>query len=114
VQPFPGPGPKMKLSTESGRYPAWSPNGEELFYLAGGTIWVVPVQTGPEFVLGRPEPLFEEGFLAEHGLAHGFEVSPDGERFLTLKNPEEETPDRQIVYVPNWAEEIALLMEQKQ
>ena len=114
VQPFPGPGPKMKLSTDSGRYPAWSPSGEELFYLAGGTIWVVPVQTGPEFVLGRPEPLFEEGFLAEHGLAHGFEVSPDGERFLTLKNPEEETPDRQIVYVPNWAEEIALLMEQKQ
>ena len=56
----------------------------------------------------------EERFFAELGLAHGFEVSHNGERFLALKNPEEATPERQLVYIPNWSEEMQQLMAQQQ
>ena len=34
------------------------------------------------------------------------EVSPDGQRFLIVKYPEEATPERRLVYVPNWFEEL--------
>ena len=32
VRPFPGPGGKWQVSTDGGRYPEWSPAGDELFY----------------------------------------------------------------------------------
>src|SRR5262249_36321397 len=34
VQPFPGPGGKVPISTDGGEFPQWSPNGRELFFLS--------------------------------------------------------------------------------
>src|SRR4029077_20632013 len=35
VQPYPGPGGKWQISTESGREPVWNRNGREVFYRSG-------------------------------------------------------------------------------
>ena len=31
-----------KPTTDGGHSPVWSPNGRELFYYSGGTMWAVP------------------------------------------------------------------------
>jgi len=113
VRPYPELVPRIKVSTEGGFTPAWNPNGRELFYTSGGQIWVVPVETEPEFVAGRPEPLVEPGFLASPW-ENFFQVSPDGQRFLLVKPKEEEQEPLRLVYVPNWHEELEQLMVQKQ
>src|SRR5207249_4619576 len=35
VQPYPGPGKKLAISSEGGRDPRWSPRGNELFFRNG-------------------------------------------------------------------------------
>ena len=47
VQPFPGPGQKVQISSEGGAEPVWSPNGKELFYRNGDKVMIVPVSIGP-------------------------------------------------------------------
>src|SRR6185295_15238771 len=42
VQPYPGPGEKVQISTGFGSEPAWAGNGRELLY-RGGTPTVMPV-----------------------------------------------------------------------
>jgi len=59
-----------------------------------------------QLVAGQPEPLLEEGFGAEHGLADACQVSPDGERFLVVKSLEGARVPRRLVHVPNWFEEL--------
>src|SRR5262249_17776669 len=71
VQPFPGPGPRIQVSTESfpatsgGRtllglinlFTAWSVDGKELFYLCGRKVMAVEIQTHPELRAGNPRVL---------------------------------------------------------
>ena len=70
---------------------------------------VVSVETEPAFRAGRPEVLFE-GFYRTTGLTPGwqyYDISPDGERFLMVKETAEEG---QIHVVTNWFEELKRLV----
>jgi Tol biopolymer transport system component len=44
VQPFPGPGGKVPISTNGGLQPMWSRDGRELFYRAGDSLMAVPIE----------------------------------------------------------------------
>ena len=33
---------RWEATTDGGHSPVWSPNGRELFYYSGGTMWAVP------------------------------------------------------------------------
>jgi hypothetical protein len=67
----------------------------------------VPVETDPTFRLGTPQKLFSGPYL-------GWDISPDGKRFLTLKAKGDESSDNetakagspQINIVLNWFEEL--------
>ncbi len=78
VQPFPGPGAKVRISTEGGSAPRWSRNGRELFYWlpARNGLMAVETQTTPTFHAGLPQQLFK--------MFSGttWDVTPDGKRFL--------------------------------
>lgn len=47
IQPYPGPGGKMPISTEGGAEPQWSWNGRQLFYRRQNKeeVWAVDVRT---------------------------------------------------------------------
>jgi hypothetical protein len=60
----------------------------------------VAIQLEPAFRAGRPELLFE-------GTYQGFDVAPDGQRFLMVKNVEASAPQTdQLNFVVNWLEEL--------
>ena len=89
VQPFPGPGGKWQVSIDGGSEPVWARSGKEIFYRSDRRMMAVPVQTIPTFALGRALRLFEGDYEFSHRNHTNYDVSPDGQRFLMLKN---ETP----------------------
>ena len=107
VQPYPGPGGKWQISTEGGTEPVWNPNGRELFYRSGDKMMAVEITTQPGFTVGKPRILFEGRYELAPVAAANYAVSPDGQRFLMIKPPEQSSSSfTQIVVVQNWFEEL--------
>ena len=107
MQPYPGPGGRWQVSTEGGEEPVWNPNGRELFYRSRDRMMAVDVATQPSFSAGKPRMLFSSGlYLPSPNGFHFYDVSPDGQRFLMIKQSEEAAALTQIVVVQNWFEEL--------
>lgn len=98
VQSFPKSGRKRQISTEGGNFPRWSRNGRELFFRNGAKLMAVSIETQPELTTGQPRFLFEGPYL------EGYDLAPDGQRFLMVEAPEKPLP--QINVVLNWFEEL--------
>jgi serine/threonine-protein kinase len=86
VRPFPGPGGKWQVSTDGGTEPVWARSGKEIFYRSERRMMAVPVQAGPTFAPGTAQRLFEGDYEFSHRNHPNYDVSPDGQRFLMLKN----------------------------
>jgi serine/threonine-protein kinase len=111
VQPYPGPGPRVLVSTDGGSEPAWRSDGTELFYavITGNLVrmMVVPVKaTVAEFSAGTPRKLFEGRYVTSSPV-RGYDVTADGQRFLMVRplDPLPE-PAPELVIVENWLEEL--------
>ena len=87
----------------------WAANGKELFYLSGGAMMAVPIQTAGSFSAGNPAKLFEGTFYTG-GTVRVYDVSRDGQRFLMIKEPQTATDptatQASMVMVLNWFEEL--------
>jgi Tol biopolymer transport system component len=109
VRSFKNEGRKWQISTDGGRDPLWSPNGKELFFRMGDTIMTVPVTTEhSSFRAGAPEPLFKLDWGGGLGLGMYFDIAPDGERFIALKqeSPKEKIDRAHLRFVFNWFDEV--------
>jgi serine/threonine-protein kinase len=107
VQPYPGPGGKLVISTDGGTEPIWNPNGRELIYRSGDKMMAVDVSTQSGFTAGKPRMLFEGRYERAPIPIANYDVSPDGQRFLMLKPSEStEAAPTQINVVLNWFEEL--------
>ena len=95
VQPFPGGGPKQRVSASGGTIPRWSQDGRELFYLAPDRrLMVASIATrGSSLEMGPPRALFTLSTTS------GYEPSPDGQRFLVTTVVSAAPP---IVVILNW------------
>jgi Tol biopolymer transport system component len=127
VQPFPVPGRRVPISTDSGSSPAWRGDGKELYYVeqrvVGGadrfsiegvgvvSVMAVRVHAGREgFSVGTPRKLFEGPFVVESG-ARSYDVTPDGQRFLMVQVLEPlPQPAPELILVTNWFEELRRLV----
>ncbi|MDA2925536.1 hypothetical protein MYX65_12965 [Acidobacteria bacterium AH-259-L09] len=110
VRPYPESDAKWLVSgEEGGDVPVWSPDGSELFYRSGNRMMVVSVQTKPTFSMDKPRVLFEGSYFvhARRGVSPSYDISPDGQRFLMIKEAEGGT---QIHVVLNWFEELKRLV----
>ena len=108
VQPFPEGSGRWQVSVNGGTQPRWNPDGSELFYVEGANLLMaVPFQSGDSTAsLGRPEPLFQSADLNFRGVSWPqYDVSADGQRFLTATPVETETSTT-IRVVLNWYEEF--------
>ncbi len=106
VEPYPGPGPKVMISTEGGQLPVWSRDGKELFYRWGDRMMAATVETQPEFKVTGTEVLFKGRYLTNE--FHNYDVAPDG-RFLMIQESQASTPPA-IHVVLNWFEELKRLV----
>jgi len=103
---------RVPVTTAGGRAPAWSRNGRELFYLdANNMLTSVPVRIGTTFSAGKPTQLLKTAYFAGFG-NRPYDVSPDGQRFLMIKDSAAESSDAapSLVVVLNWQEELKRLV----
>ncbi|MGZ8838990.1 MAG: TolB family protein, partial [Candidatus Aminicenantales bacterium] len=111
VRPFPGPGGRWQISKEGGLHPVWSKDGKQLFYRQANQVWVVDVGTESGFSAGKPRLLFEKGEFRQGTPVRDWDLWPDGQGFLMVKNEEEKSqPLTEIVLVQNWFEELKRLV----
>jgi class 3 adenylate cyclase/Tol biopolymer transport system component len=115
VRPFPNVDDgKWLISTQTGGYPVWAPDGRELYYVHGQSpeqMMTVTVETEPTFAVGNPKVLFEAPYYVIAG--RPYDISPDGKRFLMIKDETqaqegdevvESTPRTELIVVENWDE----------
>ena len=106
VRPYPGPGGKWQISTEGGSEPVWNPKGHELFYRQGQKMIAVDYSAQPTFSAGKPKMLFEGPYVPTPRSFPDYDVSPDGQRFLMVKAPEQAQAPTPINVVLNWYDEL--------
>jgi len=109
VQPFPTTGAKWLISTDGGEEATWvrTRTGQEIFYRNGDKMMAVAINTEPAFTPGKPKLLFE-GRYVRLGARAEYDVTPDGEKFLMIK--EREVQVNQINMIQNWFEELKRLV----
>jgi serine/threonine protein kinase len=113
VQAFPGPGPKLQVSSDGGTDPTWRRAGGELYYRNGDGMMAVPLATSPEFKAGAPRLLWKGAYSHGTGSSCGmpgvasssYDVSADGQRFLMVRDDSPAYASL-IVVVLGWAEEL--------
>ncbi len=109
VKPYPSEGGMIQISMNGGREPLWARDGSELFYRNGDKMMVVSFQTEPTLKAGAPTLLFEGTYVySPFSWASYYDISPDGERLLMIK--QEEGEPGQINVVLNWFEELKRLV----
>ena len=91
VQPFPGPGRKVRVSLDGGSQVRWRRDGKELFYLAADeSLMAVSLDLAAGTpAVGVPAPLFKARMSAFRSISRQqYVVSPDGQRFLIATSDE--------------------------
>jgi Tol biopolymer transport system component len=116
VRPFPDvDSGKWQISSGGGGWPVWARSGRELFYFVGSGrtagLMSVPIQPGATFTWDKPRLLFEGPYIGPN-FGRSYDVSPDGSRFLMIKDdlPSDAAPAPQLVVVQNWFEELKRLV----
>jgi Tol biopolymer transport system component len=112
VQPYPGPGKGVTVSTDGGRAPVWRRDGTEFFYTMpdrtgnGVTMMAMSVSRADGQPMGKAHLLFSGRFVQAGGLQN-YDVTGNGQRFLMVQtlDPTPE-PQTELVLVQNWIEEL--------
>ena len=112
LAPFPGVNTsKRQVSTDGGTRALWSKDGRELFYyVAPDTIMAVPVTSRADLAVGKPEVVVKGPYAVAVNDGRHYDVSPDGKRFLLLKDVETAAGAQACAArdpsVQHWAEEL--------
>lgn len=116
VQAYPGPGPKIQITSDGGTDPVWRRTGGELYYRNGDSMMGVAVSTAPMFNASRPQELWKGHY--SHGMSSScgppgatssnYDVTADGRRFLMIKDDDQDRAvSKEIVVVLGWAGELS-------
>ena len=108
VQPFPGPGEKLQVSTQGGIQPRWRRDGKEIFYVArDARMMAAPLSASAGTLsAGNPRALFQTPILPDAiGASLEYVVTADGQRFL-IATPASETLVFPATVVLNWAAKL--------
>ena len=97
---------RWQVSTGGGRYPVWSPDGGELFFVSdSGHLTAVKVDSKTGFATGAPVQLFRVDGYEANSNSRPYDIAPDGKRFVFPKPVSEDRPT--IYVVTNWLQEVA-------
>jgi serine/threonine-protein kinase len=118
VQPYPGPGEKVRVSTDSttgGTEPIWTPSGRELLYRGFGEtggVFSASVSSLTPFRVEPPRRLVELNTSEYDSTSpiRSWNVSPDGQRFLASRFERMGQPSTTLNVVLNWGEELRRLV----
>jgi len=110
VRPFPGPGGTAQVSTRGGRFPIWSQNGRELFYLGPDKRIQVATYTtsGNSFSPGKSR-VWSERQLGDWGVNRMYDLAPDGKRFAVILDTDQtgdSKPATSVAVLVNFFDEL--------
>ncbi len=109
VRPYPNTNDaRWQVSAGGGVQPAWARNGRELFFMdPAGALTSVAVQTaGGTFTSGKPVVVVQKKYSTPLPF-RAYDVSPDGQRFLMLKESVDASSSSTTMNVVlNWTEEL--------
>ena len=117
VRPYPGPGVRTKISTESGWEPVWTRNGRELIYRAGDRgekFLAVEIRATPDLSASTPRLLFSlEANVGGQWMGtlgairdttfREYDISTDGNEFFATRTVPAADPGRHLNVVTHWA-----------
>ena len=103
VRPFPSGESSRIVSTNGGTRPRWSPRNDELFFLERGSMMSAKIDVNGGFRSSPPEKLFD-GAVQRFRLNDGYDVMPDGKRFVVVQGAAKGTSG--VVVVQNWLSEF--------
>jgi hypothetical protein len=99
MQPFPGPGGRIQISSSAGAQPVWSRDGRHLFYIALDKK-LMEVDFDPRTgAASAPRALFQTRIISPTYVGTQYDVSPRGE-FLVNSVPAEHSAP--ITLLSNW------------
>src|SRR5205823_14101156 len=107
-------GPRIQVSTDGGTAPAWRGDGDELFFTTpnadqNGRIGMLSatVKRGQNtLAVGIPRKLFDGSYYLVAPV-RGYDVTPDGQRFLMVRQLEPVLqPPTELVVVQDWFAEV--------
>ena len=108
VQSVHDSGGRVRISTDGGVQPLWSPTTNELYFRNRDNAMAIGYETdGNRFEAGAPavflemppEPTLDMGRIT-------WDVAPDGDRFLVLEQSAGSPPRDEIHVTTNWFEEL--------
>jgi len=110
AQSWPGAGPKIQISTEGGTDPLWSTDSGELFYRDGDKMMVSKVAFETKLIVSKPVLLWTGHYSAGMSSSCGvpgptsanYDVTADGQRFLMIRDKDQDLVGRQLNVVVNW------------
>jgi eukaryotic-like serine/threonine-protein kinase len=111
LTPFPGPGPRIAVSSKGGNDPRWRSDGQELFYVAPDqTLFSVQVhESMREFRVLSSRSLFRLQLPSNAGF---YDVTRDGKRFLVnIRTHKEQAAP--LTVVTNWPALVENYSEEK-
>ena len=98
-------GTAEQVSLNGGEEPIWSPDGRELVY-RNGTQWTGrPVKASNVLAWGDPYVIFEGNYINAPG--HSYDISPDGKRFLVVKEVHGQGDSLELSIITNWSSKFA-------
>jgi eukaryotic-like serine/threonine-protein kinase len=102
VQPFPGNGARIQVSTRGGAQPRWSADGKTLFFIAPDRklMEVKMAVKGGKLLPGMPRPLFQTRITAPNFGFFQYDVDRKNDRFL-INSIRREAP---LTLVTNWGQ----------
>jgi Tol biopolymer transport system component len=86
VQPFPGPGGRIQISSNGGAQPRWSHDGKRIFYMQADKKLMETTFDPQKGSAGAPRVLFQTRIVASNYVLFQYDVAPDG-RFLINSFP---------------------------
>ena len=112
-------GADIQVSSEGGQDPLWSPDGRQLYYrsVSGRDVYAASVSPGDRPAVGTPAVLFTGPFWASPPYGREWDLSPDGQRFVLIRNPDRLTRDGsgiliggEMRVIPGWGAELERTM----
>jgi serine/threonine protein kinase len=108
---YPGPGPKIQISTSGGTDPVWRADGREFFYRKGAQMMAVNIKLGQTLEALAPQALWPGQYVAGVGSSCGmsgptssnYDITADGQRFLMIEDTTETSQCKLLRVVSNWS-----------
>ena len=113
VTPFPSATTSHLVSAHGGSEVRWGSSGRELFYKGDGEhqLMAVSIAPGSSFLAGTPRPLFPLTDYREARNRPQYDVAPDGQHFLMIR--ELVAKDPTVVYAEHWFTEMQAKVKAK-